>query len=104
MNSTRIIEKLTYDILKDKMCGLDIVVGAHAFDLLSESQRKLFKDEELIRTLKREKPILAGLQKNGYYSTYFRRKNGYLKIIFNIKPTKIEIVTFMYPPNIPSIR
>ena len=106
MNTTRIIEKLSYIQFKDKISQHknNIVIGGHALARLSDAQRKVFKDEDLIRPLTQEKPSLTGLQKNGYYVAYFNRKKGYLKIIFNVKQTNIDIVTFMNTDTDPNIR
>lgn len=71
-------------------------------DHLSRSQRKIFKEEELIMIITREIPYCVGLQKNGRYSPFFRRKESFIRMIIEIKD-KVEIVTFMYTDKLPSL-
>ena len=68
----------------------------HTFFRLSQKQRKIYTPDELIKILKEENPILAGLQKNGNYAIFYKYKNKHLKIILGINPRKINIVTFYF--------
>lgn len=67
----------------------------HTFFRLSEKQRKIFKDEVLKEYLLAKIPILVGIQFNGNHAVFYDyRKNEALKLILDMQPNKIEIVTF----------
>ena len=105
MNTTRIIESVSFRRFKQILSKYKskIKVGPHALDHLSDSQRKVFKEENLINTLLRETPRGIGLQRNGRYAAFFRKKFGYLRIIFELKSDRLEIITFIntdYMPNL----
>lgn len=106
MNTTKIIESVSIQRFKDILSEYEskIKVGPHAFDHLSDAQRKLFKEEDLIRILTRENPRGIGLQQNGRYASFFRRKEGFLRIIFEIKKDRLEIITFINTDYIPNLR
>lgn len=80
-----------------------IEINLHALDHLSNSQRKLFKEGELISPLLNETPCGVGLQKNGRYAAFYRRNWGYLRIILSITELKLEIVTFINTKDIPNL-
>jgi len=105
MNTTKIIESVSIQRFKDILPKYEskIKVGPHALDHLSDAQRKLFKEEDLIKILTRENPRGVGLQRNGRYAAFFRRKEGFLRIIFELKSDRLEIITFIntdYMPNL----
>ena len=106
MNTTKIIESISIQRFKDILSKYksNIKVGPHAFDHLSDAQRKLFKDEDLIRILTRENPRGIGLQRNGRYAAFFRRKEGFLRIIFEVKKDRLEIITFINTDYIPNLK
>ena len=105
MAATRIIKKFNltdYDelILKYKY---NIIVNPHAYFRISESQRKVYKDADLISILVAEKPVLFGVQQNGRHTALFSRKEGYFRVAFNINETNIEIVTFYNVDTLPQL-
>ena len=70
----------------------------HTFFRLSEKQRKIFKDELLKEYLLAKIPILVGIQFNGNYAVFYDfSKNEVLRLMLDIQPNKIEIVTFYLP-------
>ena len=105
MNTTKIIESVNISRFKEIISEYKskIKVCPHALDHLSDAQRKVFKEEYLINTLLRENPRGVGLQRNGRYVAFFRRKEGFLRIIFEVKKDRLEIITFIntdYMPNL----
>ena len=58
MNTTKIIEVIETDRYNEILSKYKerIKVGPHALDHLSDSQRKIFKEEDLIHALLRESP------------------------------------------------
>ena len=105
MNTTKIIESVSIQRFKDILSKYKskIKVGPHALDHLSDSQRKVFKEEDLINILLRETPRGIGLQRHGRYAVFFRRKEGFLRIIFEVKKDRLVIITFIntdYMPNL----
>lgn len=70
----------------------NIKATAHTFFRLEE--RKLFKDNNLIEFIVSETPILVGLQNNGLYAVFYNFNKKILKIILEIQPLQINIVTF----------
>ena len=74
----------------------DIECTAHTFFRLSEKQRKLFKCEHIKEIILHSAPLLVGIQYNSNYAVFYDfTQNMALKIIMEIMPTKIEVVTFM---------
>ena len=94
MNTTKIIESISIQRFKEILSKYKskIKVGSHALDHLSDLQRKLFKEEDLIRILIRENSRGVGLQRNGRYAAFFRRKEGFLRIIFEVKLAFVVIL------------
>lgn len=105
MSSTRIIKRVDYKEFKELIDKFlhKIVVNSHAYFRLNESQRKVYKDDQLINILTEEQPVLIGIQGNNNYATFFNRKEGYLRIIFEVKKDKIEIITFYITETLPKI-
>lgn len=67
----------------------------HTFFRLSEKQRKIFKDENISDYILERKPILVGIQHNGNYALFYDYKeNEVIRIILDISPKKIGVVTF----------
>ena len=70
----------------------------HTYFRLSEKQRKIFKDEVLKEYLLAKIPILVGIQFNGNYAVFYDySKNEVLRLMLDIQPNKIVIVTFYQP-------
>ena len=95
------IDNLTY---QQMVSNATIAISPHAFDHLSERQRKIFKEEELVIMLEKETPRKIYLQANGRYAAYYRKSDGYRKLILEIKKNEIIIVTFVDVMEIPRIR
>ena len=106
MNTTKLIEEIS----KARFVAIlnkykkKIVASPHALDHLSDAQRKVYKESDLINTLTKESPRGIGLQRNGRYAAFFRRKQGFIRIIFEIKHPKLEIITFTNPENMPNLK
>ncbi|MEW5896472.1 MAG: hypothetical protein AB1668_02165 [Nanoarchaeota archaeon] len=102
---TRIIKEVGYFEFKefiDKFKG-KIKVNPHTYFRLNEMQRKVYKDEVLIKLLTEEKPAFIGVQKNQNYAAFFSKKQGYLRLMFKVSKEDIEIVTFYITESIPKI-
>jgi len=73
----------------------EIICSPHALFRLSEAQRKVFDCETLKRYLRSEAPLRCGWQYNKKYSVFYAFKGQkVIRIVLNIKPTEIEVVTF----------
>src|SRR3990167_8110962 len=105
MNTTKIIESVSLSRFKEiiSIYKSKTKVSPHVLDHLSDSQRKVFKEEYLIATLTRENPRGVGLQRNGRYAAFFRRKEGFLRIIFELKNDQLEIITFINTDYVPNL-
>lgn len=105
MLTTRIIKELKIEDYKNIINSYkeNIIVSYHALDHLSNAQRKLFKETELINILIRETPKGVGLQANGRYSAFFRRRDGYIRIVFDIRLDKLNIITFTNTETMPNL-
>ena len=101
--STKIIKEVKFEDFKNTLSKNNIFVSNHALDHLSQAQRNIFKKEDLIKILTKEKPIKIGLQKNNRIAVFYRRKDYYIKIIIAIKRNKTEIITFINTTHIPHI-
>lgn len=103
MASTRIIKEVSYFEFRELIdsCKGRIRVSSHACFRLSQMQRKVYKDDTLVRTLTEEKPAFIGLQQNQNYAAFFSKKESYLKLIFKVIGQQIEIITFYVTEHIP---
>lgn len=73
----------------------NIICTEHTFFRLDERQRKLFKCAELKQFILHETPLLAGLQFNRKYAVFYKYKeNTALRMILDILPARIMVVTF----------
>ncbi len=106
METTRIIEKVDKSRLRNIISKYrnKIHVSSHAFFHINGAQRKVYNRESLIRTLKKENPVLIGLQKNGRYAFFYKRKDHYLRLIVDIKDNRVEVVTFINTDYLPNIK
>ncbi len=75
-----------------------ITTTEHTFFRLNEEERKIFKESMLKEYLTSKVPILVGIQYNLNYAVFYDYgKQKALRIIIDIKPDKIKIVTFYLP-------
>lgn len=92
------VEVRTFIDLIESYTKDQINTTKHTFFRLSENQRKIFKDEVLKEYLLVKTPILVGIQFNGNYAVFYDySKSEVLRLMLDIKPNKIEIVTFYFP-------
>jgi mRNA-degrading endonuclease RelE of RelBE toxin-antitoxin system len=105
MSPTSIIEVISLQRFKDIILTYKdyVTISPHALDRLSDTQRKVFKEKELTKPLIAENPRGVGLQRNGRFVAFFKRKSGYLKIVFEVKEPKLEIITFMTVDSMPNL-
>lgn len=67
----------------------------HTFLRLNENERKIFKHDMLIDTIRQKKILLVGIQYNDLATAIFDfSKNEAIRIVFEIYTNKIEMVTF----------
>lgn len=106
MNTTKIIKEVSLEEFKEIISkyGSSVHINPHALDHLSDAQRKIFKEQELADTLFKESPRGVGLQRNGRYAAFYRRKWGFLRIILEIKEPKLEIITFINTGTMPNLK
>lgn len=73
----------------------DIYSTNHTFFNLDQKERKLFKHEMLIHIIKEKIPLFVGIQNNHLHTVFFDySKNEAVRMVLEISPEKIEIVTF----------
>ena len=104
MNTTRIVKSINQELFQSIVLNHELAFGPHALDHLSDAQRKVFIEEELFRVLKKERPRGVGLQRNGRFAVFYRRKRGYMKVIVGLRESKLEIITFMNVDNMPNLK
>ena len=106
MNTTKIVKDVNLEEFKDIISKYKdkIEINPHALDHLSDAQRKVFKEQELLNTILNENPRGIGLQRNGRYAAFYRRKWGYLRIILELKDPKLEIITFINTETMPNLK
>ena len=102
--STRPIKEIDILSFKDLKSNKEIRVSPHAFDMLSERQRKVFKEEELLYMVARETPRKIYLQENGRYCAFYRKTDGYRKLILEFEENILSIVTFVDVVEIPNYK
>lgn len=66
----------------------------HTFFRIKEKERKIFKDKIIKEYLLGATPNLVGLQYNENYAVFYKYGKDTLRIILNIEPERINIVTF----------
>ncbi len=99
--STRIVKTLGSEAFSHLVTGTAVTINPHARFRLHEAQRGLYASEILARIMHEESPALAGIQSNGKYTAFFRRKVGYLRIIFTVDRNVIEVITFYQTAALP---
>ena len=83
----------------------EISCTEHTLFRLSEKQRKVFNCGSLKKYLLEKSPILAGIQQNDKYALFYKHgKNRYIRIIIDIKPHRVDIVTFYVIERLPVIK
>ena len=91
----KIIDNISFLDLISGYKKEDIICTEHAFFRLNEEQRKLFKCDELKDYIINGNPIFAGIQSNKIYAVFYKHKSkDIIRIMLDIQPKKIEIVTF----------
>ena len=103
MAATRIVKELSYAAYKELIEKRPIRVSPHAYFRLSQMQRKVYKDETLIKMITEEKPAFIGIQQNQNYAVFFSRKKGYQRLMFKVTSQYIEVITFYLCDHIPKI-
>ena len=104
MYTTKPIRELDLFEFRELIKNKKVEISPHALFHLSNKQRKIFKEEELIITLEKETPRKIYLQENGRYAAYYRKSEGYREVILEIKEATITIVTFIATMEIPKKR
>jgi len=104
MGATRIKLQIGLEVFKDWRGSREMKIGPHARFRLDDPQRNLFIDNKLILAMKREVPVLVGLQENGRYTAFFRLNGNYRRIIFELAEDLIEITTFYDVDNLPDLK
>ncbi|MDP7116138.1 MAG: hypothetical protein QF632_06855 [Candidatus Woesearchaeota archaeon] len=66
----------------------------HTYFRLNEQERKVFKEIIIKDILLGKCPILVGKQYNGNYAAFYNHSNDVLKIILDIQPVSIHLITF----------
>ena len=102
--TTKPIKELILSEFKELCNDKTITVSPHALDHLSKNQRKVFKEDELIRMVEKESARKIYLQENRRYAAYYRRKDGYRKVIIDMEEGKLIIVSFVDTIEIPRIK
>lgn len=106
METTKIVKEVDTAAFKEIISkhSSSIIINPHALDHISDGQRKIFNMQELINPLLHENPAGVGLQVNGRYTVFYKRKYGFLRIIVEIKNTRLEITTFLNTDSIPNLK
>ena len=87
--------KVSEFIKEVKEYGYDYIEATkHTFFRLREKQRKIYTEETLKKIIFNETPIEVGREKNGSYAIIYNFNKDLLKIIVNLTPKKVYIVTF----------
>lgn len=91
----KIQEKVEIEVFLEIIKNLkpeDIEVRDHAVFRVKRAERKAFKDK-LTDTLLHENPVLVGIQRNGNHAVYYKQESEHLKMILDVQPKSITIVT-----------
>ena len=72
----------------------DIESTSHTFFRFSEKQRRIYNESFIKELLLNDIPFLAGIQKNRLWAVFYKHKGNIFRIILDMQPNKIYIVTF----------
>lgn len=105
MNTTKIIERVSKETFKDIVSRYEdrIHISPHAYFPVNNTQKDIYNDDAFKNALLKERPYDIGLQRNGRYIVFYKRKNNYLGLIVSVQPTQLEVVTFINPKIIPNL-
>jgi len=79
----------------EKVPENNIITTKHTFFRLSEKQRKIYDEKLLKEFILKKEPIEIWKQMNDNLAIIYKfRENNHLKIIVNLAPKKVYIVTF----------
>ena len=101
--TTKPVREIEATALRLALLNKEIKVSPHALDHLSQKQRKVFKEEDILHMTQREEPRKVYVQRNGRYACYYRKSDGYRKLIIEIGKT-VTIITFMDISELPRVR
>ena len=106
MSTTKIIQIVSRSEFNELILAHDskVLISPHALIHLSLAQRVAFDEKHLKKILLKEKPRGIGLQRNGLYAAFYRRKRGFIKLIIKITHSKLEIITFIATDIITSLK
>ena len=106
METTKIVKEVDAAEFKGIISkySSNIVFSSHTFDRIGDAQRKIFNVKELMRVLLQENPVCVGLQLNGRYAAFYKRKFGALRMIVEIKGSRLEIITFLNSRHTPNLK
>ncbi|HEA46532.1 MAG TPA: hypothetical protein ENH99_02000 [Candidatus Pacearchaeota archaeon] len=97
IDSHKIKEKISVKSFMQKFDSYsqeDLEITPHAFFRLSQKQRRLYEKDRLIQVIYSTKPIEVSIHKDGRYAVIYPFEKRLLKVLFEIYPKKIYIVTF----------
>ncbi len=72
-----------------------IYMTDHVFSHIEKRQRKIFKDATIKHLIKSKLPILVGIQKNGLYAAFYGYGKDLVRLILDMQPGEIRLVTFV---------
>ncbi len=72
----------------------DIETTSHTFFRFSEKQRRIYNESFIKELIFNETPFLVGVQNNGLWAVFYKQNDNIFRIILDIQPNKIYIVTF----------
>lgn len=67
---------------------------SHTFFRLSNKQRKIYNESFIKEIIFNENPFLVGIQNNSLWAVFYKHDKDIFRIILDIHPNKIYIVTF----------
>ena len=80
-----------------------IFISPHVLDHLIFFQRGINNIEILLSMLLQEVPKGVGLQQNGKYSLFYRRKEGFIRIVLSINNNGVRVDTFLWSDTMPNM-
>ncbi len=95
VEGNKIEEKVEIETFIERIKHLkreDIEVKDHAVFRVKKAERKAFKDK-LRDILLHENPFLVGIQRNKSYAVYYKHDSNVIKMILDMQPKSITIIT-----------
>lgn len=80
-----------------------VFLTEHSIARLKEGERNVFKERVIKEYVLTKTPIMVGIQRNGVYAVFYQVGRDLLKVLLDIQPSNLRVVTFHIEDYLPRI-